>query len=95
MFAEKFCLMKAAKKAIGTLSEYADFCNDRGFLTPTGRLKMTADAMAKFIADKDVYSGSLADEPHTALEDARDYEAMILHYILKTHTYTQLMELGQ
>jgi hypothetical protein len=29
------------------------------------------------------------------LEDARDYEAMILHYILKTHTYTQLMELGQ
>jgi hypothetical protein len=56
---------------------------------------MTADAMAKFIADKDVYSGSLADEPHTALEDARDYEAMILHYILKTHTYTQLMELGQ
>ena len=95
MFAEKFCLMKAAKKAIGTLSDYADFCNDRGFLTPTGRLRMTADAMAKFIADKDVYSGSLADEPHTALEDARDYEAMILHYILKTHTYTQLMELGQ
>jgi hypothetical protein len=46
--------------------------------------------MAKFILGL-----SLADEPHTALEDARDYEAAILTYILRDVTRKQLLELGQ
>ena len=94
IFAEKFCLMKAAKKTIGITAEYHAFCDIRGLMTPTGRPRMTADAMAKFIDDTN-YEGSLADEPHTALEDARDYEAMILTYILRTHTRKQILELGR
>ena len=95
IFGSRFCLMKSAKRKIGVLACYQDFCKARGLLT--AKLKkpsMTADAMAKYIADTE-YSGSLADEPHTALEDARDYEAMILAYILRDTTRKQIMELGK
>lgn len=95
IFGSRFCLMKAAKRKIGVLASYQDFCKARGLLTAKLRKpSMTADAMAKFIADTE-YSGSLADEPHTALEDARDYEAMILTYILRDTTRKQLMEIGK
>jgi hypothetical protein len=94
MFKQRFCLMKAAKRKIGVLAEYQEFCIQRGLLTAKGRRpQMTADAMAKFILD-DNYEGSLADEPHTALEDARDYEAEILTYILRDTTRKQIMEIG-
>ena len=95
IFGSRFCLMKSAKRKIGVLASYQDFCKARGLLTAKlKRPSMTADAMAKYIADTE-YSGSLADEPHTALEDARDYEAMILTYILRDTTRKQIMELGQ
>ena len=91
IFAERFCLMKAAKRKIGVLAEYQQFCIDRGLLTTKGRKpQMTADAMAKFIL-----GDSLEDEPHTALEDARDYEAAILTHILRDTTRAQLLELGR
>ena len=91
IFAERFCLMKAAKRKIGVLAEYQQFCIDRGLLTAKGRKpQMTADAMAKFIL-----GDSLEDEPHTALEDARDYEAAILTHILRDTTRAQLLELGR
>jgi hypothetical protein len=95
IFGSRFCLMKAAKRKIGVLASYQDFCKARGLLTAKlKRPSMTADAMAKYIADTE-YSGSLADEPHTALEDARDYEAMILTHILRDTTRAQILELGQ
>ena len=95
IFGSRFCLMKSAKRKIGVLASYQDFCKARGLLTAKLRKpSMTADAMAKYIADTE-YSGSLADEPHTALEDARDYEAMILTYILRDTTRAQILELGQ
>ena len=96
IFNQKFCLMKAAKRDIGVLADYQQFCYDNGLLTKGGKLKknpkpqMTANSMAKYISGAD-----LAEEPHTALEDARDYEAMILAHILKTKTRKQLMELGR
>ena len=91
IFAQSFCLMKAAKRQIGTLAEYHDFCNANGFLTAKLRKpSMTADTMAKFILGL-----SLADEPHTALEDAQFYEAPILTKILESVTRKQLMELGR
>ena len=91
IFNQKFCLMKAAKRDIGVLADYQQFCYDNKLLTAKlKRPQMTADSMAKYISGAD-----LADEPHTALEDARDYEALILAYILKTKTRKQLMELGQ
>ena len=95
IFGSRFCLMKSAKRKIGVLACYQDFCKARGLLTAKlKRPSMTADAMAKYIADTE-YQGSLADEPHTALEDARDYEAMILSYILRDTTRKQILELGQ
>ena len=91
IFAQSFCLMKAAKRQIGTLAEYHDFCNANGFLTAKLRKpSMTADTMAKFILGV-----SLEDEPHTALEDAQFYEAPILTKILESVTRKQLLELGR
>lgn len=91
IFSERFCLMKAAKKVIGNQAAYHDFCYDNDLLTAKLRNpSMTADTMAKFILGL-----SLADEPHTALEDARDYEAAILTYILRDVTRKQLLGLGQ
>jgi len=89
MFGLSFCLMKAAKAYIGTTDAYAEFCHSRGLLTPTGRLSTTADTMAKFIL-----GDSLEDEPHTALEDARDYEAEILKHILRDLSRKKLLALG-
>jgi len=93
IFSERFCLMRAAHRSICLTPEYDVFCRLNRNITPTGRLSRTADTVAKFVA-RDCYN-SLADEPHTALEDARDYEAMILHEILKTRTRKQLLELGK
>ena len=91
LFNSRFCLMKAAKRQIGALAEYHEFCNAYGFLTAKRRdPSMTADTMAKFIFGLD-----LPDEPHTALEDARDYEAPILTKILESVTRKQLLEIGQ
>jgi hypothetical protein len=91
IFNSRFCLMKAAKRQIGALAEYHEFCNTHGFLTAKlKRPSMTADTMAKYI-----YGLDLPDEPHTALEDARDYEAPILTKILESVTRKQLLELGK
>ena len=89
IFNSRFCLMKAAKAHIGTTDAYADFCHTRNLLTPTGRLSTTADTMAKFIV-----GDSLEDEPHTALEDARDYEALILKHILRDLSRKKLLAIG-
>jgi len=91
IFSERFCLMRAAHRSICLSPEYDVFCRANGHLTKTGKLSRTADTVAKFVA-RDCYD-SLADEPHTALEDARDYEAPILGEILKTRTRNELLEL--
>ena len=54
---------------------------------------MKADTMAKFVC-RDAYN-ALADEPHTALEDARDYEALILASMLQTNTRKNVVEAGK
>ena len=90
IFGSRFCLMKSAKRKIGVLADYQQFCFDNNLLTAKLRKpQMTADSMAKYICP------DLPDEPHTALEDARDYEAMILAYILRDTTRKQIMELGK
>ena len=91
IFAQSFCLMKAAKRQIGTLAEYHDFCNANNLLTAIQKKpSMTADTMAKFI-----FGIGLQDEPHTALEDAQFYEAPILTKILESVTRKKLLELGR
>ena len=92
IFAQSFCLMKAAKREIGQLAEYHNFCFENDFLTAKlRRPSMTAETMARFILGLD-----LEEEPHTALEDAQFYEAPILHKILQGGvTRKQLLELGR
>jgi len=89
IFSSRFCLMKAAKRHFVN-EDYMRFCVDNNRLTPTGLASTTADSMATYIVGND-----LAPEPHTALEDARDYEAVILAKILETTTRAQLLELGR
>ena len=90
IFNSRFCLMRTAKRKIGVLADYQQFCFDNKLLTKKLRKpQMTADAMAKYICPE------IADEPHTALEDARDYEALILSYILRDTTRKKILELGK
>jgi len=91
IFKQSFCLMKAAKKQLGTLAEYHEFCQTNGFLTKKKRIpSTTAETMARFI-----FGADLEDEPHTALEDAQFYEAPIMTKILESVTRKQLLELGK
>jgi len=89
IFSSRFCLMKAAKRHFVN-EDYMRFCVENSRLTPTGLASTTADSMATYIVGND-----LAPEPHTALEDARDYEAVILAKILETTTRAKLLELGR
>ena len=91
IFSQSFCLMKAAKRQIGSVADYHDFCYTNNLLTAIQKKpSMTADTMAKFIFGID-----LQDEPHTALEDAQFYEAPILTKILESVTRKKLLELGR
>ena len=92
IFAQSFCLMKAAKRQIGQLAEYHNFCFENDFLTAKlRRPSMTANVMAKFVLKNE----ELEEEPHTALEDAQFYEAPILTKILESVTRKQILELGR
>ena len=89
-FKKRFCLLKLAKSVIVETPEYQAWAIAEDMLTPTlGKPSAKADAVAKYL------DPTLPDEPHTALEDARDYEAMILAYILRDTTRKQILELGQ
>ena len=81
-FSEKFCLMKAAQDKWANSRGYAQFCLDNHEFnnrTKTGAMTMRtkADTMARYLFPH------LPHEPHTALEDARDYEVPILTELVK------------
>ena len=95
IFSTRFCLMRAAHNTICRSGDYEYFCGQNGLITPTGRIRRTADAVAKFLARDANGNTSLQDEPHTALEDARDYEASILAEILRTHSRNSLLQVAE
>ena len=64
---------------------------DSGWYTMGKQVKLLEEKMAKYVIDRQ-HSGSLADEPHTALEDARDYEAPILAHILRDLSRKKLLD---
>ena len=73
IFSERRCLWReGAKIAYPNDADYVDFCHARGYLTKAGAISTKADHVAHFLlqGNHDVYE----KEPHTALEDARDYE---------------------
>ena len=84
------CLMRAAQQIICTTEDYRQWCIDNNELTPTGRNKTSVDAVARYL------DPTLPPEPHTALEDARDYEAVILNHIIHApKTQREIIAAGQ
>lgn len=80
-FSAQFCLWQAAVGNVCNTKPYRKFCVENHlFNPPTEKRNMTfqtnAEAVAGFIA------GELTNEPHTALEDARDFELPILKRII-------------
>lgn len=83
IFETSFCLWHAAAEKWGHTKAYRQFVLENWFFgnkTKTGHvgIQTKADVMAKFLL-----GASLEDEPHTALEDARDYERPILAALVK------------
>jgi hypothetical protein len=83
IFDRRFCLWYAAAEKWGHTTAYRQFCLQNWFFgakTKTGHvgIQTKADCMAKFLL-----GATLEDEPHTALEDARDYEVPILTALIK------------
>ena len=83
LFPKRFCLWHAAVAKWANTRDYKAFTLQQhrfGARTKGGHMgiQTKADVMAKFLLGAD-----LADEPHTALEDARDYEVPILSALIK------------
>ena len=85
MFSESFCLWHAAAAKWADTKAFRQFVLDNhcfnnktktGFMT----FQTNAEVMARFILG----NAEMPDEPHTALEDALDYEVPILARLLKT-----------
>ena len=85
MFNQEFCLMKAAQDKWMHTKKYRQFILDNHFFNSPTKLRnmsfsFKAEVMVKFIMNYP----DMPDEPHTALEDARDYELPILIRLLQT-----------
>lgn len=92
LFDDTFCLWHAAAAKWGKTRRYRQFVLQNHFFgnrTPKGNMTYgtKADYMAKFLLGDD-----LPNEPHTALEDARDYELPILRALVKNTSPREYME---
>lgn len=91
-FSSSFCLWHAAAAKWGDSKAFRQFVLDNHCFnkrTPTGFMTMqtNAEVMARFILG----DAELPDEPHTALEDALDYEVPILTRLLAVSSPAQYM----
>lgn len=76
---EIWCTMKMARSVICKMPTYRKFCEQNGYLTKTGRLKVTAEILWRFISKDTSFQ-----ESHTGLEDVT-IEAQILAYCYRQH----------
>ncbi len=88
MFPNRFCLWHAAASNICNQKKYRKFVMENHlFNAPTEKHNMTfqtnAEAVFGFIND------GMVAEPHTALEDARDFELPILMQVIKRKTWRE------
>lgn len=92
MFSQSFCLWQAAAEKWANTKAFRQFVLDNhcfnsrtktGFIT----FQTNAEVMARFVLG----DAAMPDEPHTALEDALDYELPILARLLKTSNPKQYM----
>ena len=81
-FKDRFCLWQAAVGNICNSKGYKQFVLDNHlFNTPTDKGNMTFKTNAEVVCG--YITGTLIDEPHTAIEDAVNFELPILKHILK------------
>jgi hypothetical protein len=81
-FANRFCLWQAAVGNIAETKKYRQFVlENHAFNKVTSSGNMTFSTTAETVCG--FIRGEYLDEPHTALEDARDFELPILVNILK------------
>lgn len=87
-FKSKFCLWQAAVGNICNTKTYKQFVLDNhGFNNRTDYGNMTAKTNAEMVAG--FINGEFKEEPHTALEDSRDFEKPILCEILKKNKWRE------
>lgn len=80
-FSDRFCLWAAAAGNICLTKPYKQFALENHLFTDRTQrgnmsIKTGAESVAGFV------TGSLIQEPHTAIEDARDFELPILKHIV-------------
>ena len=81
-FKGEFCLWQAAVGNICPKKQFKQFAlENHAFNKPTQTGNMTMQTNAEIVAG--FIQGEFKEEPHTALEDARDFELPILREILK------------
>lgn len=81
-FSNSFCLWQAAVGNICNSKQFKQFAlNNHAFNKPTEIGNMTFQTNAEIVCG--FINGEFKKEPHTALEDARDFELPILREILK------------
>ena len=81
-FADNFCLWQAAIGNICNTKKYRQFVlENHGFNSRTEFGNMTMKTNAEIVCG--FITGNFVDEPHTALEDVRDFELPILREIVK------------
>ncbi len=81
-FTNSFCLWQAAIGNICNKKQYKQFAlENHGFTNRTELGNMSIRTNAEMVCG--FVTGNLIDEPHTAIEDARDFELPILVEILK------------
>jgi hypothetical protein len=85
IFEEKFCLWYASAHKWMRTKEYRQFILDgHHFNPPTAHGNMSFQTKAEPMAAFVLGDPDMPNEPHTALEDARDYELPILRRLVAT-----------
>lgn len=93
MFASRFCLWYASYTKWAHTKKYLNFALSVHAFNPPTKLgnmsfKTNAETMTRFVLN----DPSLPDEPHTAFEDAMQYELPILLHLLKNSRKKEYMQ---
>lgn len=85
-FADRFCLWQASVGNICNTKAYRNFVlENHGFNSVTSFGNMTMKTNAEMVCG--FIQGEFKTEPHTALEDARDFELPILREVIKKRAW--------
>lgn len=85
-FNSKFCLWQASVGNICNSRKFKAFAlENHAFNAPTKKRSMTFQTNAEIVCG--FLNNNIIDEPHTALEDARDFELPILANIVKKRNW--------